>query len=53
MDEREQDLFLRDLEAFDVLEAREPAGGGAARSVFYIYIHNKCPLNADLWSYIF
>jgi hypothetical protein len=45
----EEDLFVRDLEAFDDLEAREP-GLGSIKSVF-IYIYNKYPLNADLWSY--
>jgi hypothetical protein len=38
VDEPEEDIFIRDLDAFDDLEAREPAGG--VGSVLYIFITN-------------
>jgi hypothetical protein len=46
----EEDLFVRDLEAFDDLEAREPKFGIANAKSVFIYIYNKYPLNADLWA---
>ena len=48
--EDNEDLFLRDLDAFDDLEVREPAGNSmkAVGSVFYS-IYNKYPLIADIW----
>ena len=48
--EDEEDLFVRDIDTFDDLEAREPSKFGSAVSVFF-YIDNKTQLNADLWSY--
>jgi hypothetical protein len=48
--EDEEDLFVRDIDAFDDLEAREPSKFGSAGSVFF-YIYSKTQLNADLWSY--
>ena len=33
--EDDEDLFVRDLDAFDDLEAREPGGVKAAKSVFF------------------
>jgi len=34
----EEDFFVRDLDAFDDIEAREPLGFKAAGSVFLIYL---------------
>ena len=48
--EDEEDLFERDIDAFDDLEAREPSKFESTASVFF-YIDNKIQLNADLWSY--
>ena len=47
--EDNEDLFVRDFDAVDDLEAREPAGNymKAVGSVFILY--NKYPLNADIW----
>ena len=42
----EEDLFVRDLDAFDDLEARELLQIMEAESVFFLSIYNKCPLNA-------
>ena len=48
--EDDEDLFVRDIDTFDDLEAREPFDIGLAASVSLI-IYNKYLLNADLWSY--
>ena len=48
--EDEEDLFVRDIDAFDDLEEHEPFNFGPVVSVF-LTIYNKYPLNADLRSY--
>ena len=48
--EDEEDLFIRDIDAFYDFKARELSKFRSAESVFF-YIYSKTQLNADLWSY--